>query len=405
MTSSALNDSPESISETGENEWDEINPLHLEVLIRDHLKGITLVGELNLSPDSEIYLQARSVIHRAFHRGQLDSLSTIYPASLITFLVSEGIYRYRGGAYWDQLSIVPALQVNQTTKVGRSFLASLEALALETFGSVQLEENALRFVMPILLHGGVPHYSAPDLWRLLAGELNSGLDEADQVLSKWNKSRWALVDLDKPVQRFLRHGGAFAVDLLQRMIDLTEYVGELGRDQSLAEGSFTLANYAGIPTYLADTLLQSGQFQRTRGRHLPRPHVRLDPYSGEGPTMVLPPFSGANQDERWFLRWGSESESLPTSRVEEREFPLEPADQWTAALGSTGREWSRGGVDGLKVFFFDRRTGDLLGDQKRIKTGSVLALANRSIQFLEPTADEPIRSHTLRNNKVPNNEQ
>ena len=156
MASSGLTDPVESTIEHQGSEWDQVNPLHLEQAIRSNFEGITLVGELDLSPDSELYLQAQSVVRRALGKGQLDSLAATYPAALITFLVAEGIYRYRGGAYWDQLSLDPPLQVNQTTKVGRSFLASLEGLSLETFSSVRLEENALPFVRPILLHGGIP---------------------------------------------------------------------------------------------------------------------------------------------------------------------------------------------------------------------------------------------------------
>lgn len=366
-------------TETQKSEWELTNPLHLERSLRENLREINLVGELDLNPESELYLQAQSVLERVFRNGQ--ELAH-YPASVVVYLVSEGIYRYRGGAYWDQLSLSPALQVNQVAKLGPSFLTSLEALSLETFASVQLEENALRFVMPILLHGGIPRHSAADLWKLLLVELNAGLDEADQMLAKWNGSRWSSGSLDKPVQRFFRHGGSFAVDLLQRMIDLIEYVSEIGLDRSFDEGISTLAEYAGLPAYLPDTLLQIGQIHETRGPRLPRPQVTLDPYSGEGPAMILPPYSGANQSERWFLRWGSSTESLPTSRVEGREHPLEPADHWNVALGSSGREWSRGGVEGLRVFFFDSRTRGLLIDQRRIRAGSVIALAHRSCEFL-----------------------
>ncbi|MEI8342886.1 MAG: hypothetical protein WCH43_15285, partial [Verrucomicrobiota bacterium] len=376
--------------ENEESTWDSENPLQIEDALSSLFAPISLIGELDLSPESDTYLMAKSVAQRSLRKGNFESLPKNFPGSLVIFLVAEGIYQYREGAFWDQLSLSEPLGQNQTSKVGRAFLNSLEELGLETFEQVKYEENALQYVMPILLHGGIPRYSAPDLWKMMLQEIRSGSDEADQILARWNSRRSSLLTLDKPVQRFLRHGGSFAVDLLQRMIDLTEYVGEIGTEQSLSEGFEGLASYAGIPSYLAETLFEAGPVHKSKSRGFSRPRLRIDPYSGEGPSVILPPFEGANPEERWFIRWTGDYESTPTSRFDSREVSLEPSDRWSIALGTTGKEWIREGVSGLDTYFFDPLTGDLLTDQRRLKSSSVIALSSRVVEILQENIDEPL---------------
>jgi hypothetical protein len=87
------------------NEWDSMNPLDIERHIRGQLPLVSLIGELEIGPHDEIYLQAKSVVARFTKSGNLTRLPTIAPCSLCVFLVGEGAFNYSSGAFWDQLSI------------------------------------------------------------------------------------------------------------------------------------------------------------------------------------------------------------------------------------------------------------------------------------------------------------
>ena len=67
-------------------------------------------------------------------------------------------------------------------------------------------ENALRYVGPILAHGGIPRHCLPDYFRLLMRHLKRSAD-ANDLLASWRTRRTTFVGIDLPVRRFLLYGG------------------------------------------------------------------------------------------------------------------------------------------------------------------------------------------------------
>jgi len=365
------------------NEWDSMNPFDIERHIRSQLPLVSLIGELEIGPNDEIYLQAKSVVVRLTKSGNLTKLPTIAPCSLCVFLVGEGAFNYSSGAFWDQLSIGEIQSPNHQRLLGEAFLATLTDLNLEDFSYVHEEENSLKFVTPILLHGGVPKNSAQDLWRLLLSAVSEGFDEADQIIAHWRSMRTKLQTLDKPVRRFLDYGGVFASDLLQRMVDLANYVSSLDSDEAARQEASQLSQYAGLPTYLVEQLLTTDYRAHRKLSFVRRPRISIDPYTGEGPTIEFPAVTNATDKSRWILRPSTSQGILRASKYESRTVELTPGDFWEASIEEvdTPKNWRFVGVEGLRLFFFDMRTGELLRDQSRLRDEWVLALSPVSVGF------------------------
>ncbi len=365
--------------------WDSTSPADLDRELRPSLHNVRLVGELDLAPDSELYLRARSASGRFITRQKFYSLSGTCPAALSIFLVAEGIHRYEGGEYWPNVSVRGIENPNDQRAIGRQFLRSLTVLGLETFEDVQEQEGGHKYVLPILLHGGVPRYCASDLWRKLIEELRDGAGEADQVVAYWLSRQTLLQGLDRPVRRFLRFGGDFAVDLIQRMIDLVDILSDPGAVPAIGRDAGSLAEEVGLPTYLVETLLELGSraIVRRSGPRFPRPRVVIDPFSGAGPSVVLPRKADGTNADRWIVR-GRSSRVFAASRAEDREVLLDRAPRWLVSLEApqVSRSFPFGGLARAPLHFFDADTGELLKDQDRPRSDGVVALSPADVRYV-----------------------
>ncbi len=89
--------------------------MELDRDLRSPLRNVQLIGELDLDPDSELYLKAKSASGRLIARRRFGSLARTCPAALSMFLVAEGIHRYAGGKYWRNVSVVGLQNPNVKT--------------------------------------------------------------------------------------------------------------------------------------------------------------------------------------------------------------------------------------------------------------------------------------------------
>lgn len=375
-------------------DWESRSAQELEGLVRDELGRVSLVGELELDPDSPLYRMALSVVKRSLGErrvNRFDSLSTKCPAALSVVLVADGIFGYEGGEYWPNIALDVTGQ-NESTRLGQQFEKSLDSLGLERFESARRSEVAKRYLMPILLHGKFPRYCAPDLWGLLVDGLRRGAGSADELLSYWLRHPSVLAQVDKPVERFLRYGGELAEDLLQRMVDLIELDSDLGRTAAIEMGGPALAEEVGINTYLVDAFFELGVETANvrRGERLPRPRVMIDPYSGDGPSVFLPPVRQRSQG-RWTIH-GRHTQRQPTSRHLRREVPLRRSNEWKVLLEVDGLDRERvfRGHSDQNVYFFSCETGDLVRDQHRIRGDEILALAPHDTKLLTEDGDSEL---------------
>src|SRR6266700_7186966 len=136
--------------------------LYLERELRDRLRGHRLIGELDLEGD--LYDRVEGIVGEVAGSGygHLDRLGKHYPAILAVYLVGQGVHNWQGlGGFWGNLSIDGFRQ----QVAGPQFESALRTLDLETFDALVEAERAHRYLARILIHGGIPDYSVPDLFR------------------------------------------------------------------------------------------------------------------------------------------------------------------------------------------------------------------------------------------------
>src|SRR6201999_733690 len=102
---------------------------------------------------------------------------------------------------------------------------NLRTLGLPTFEKDN--DAGTRYVGRILLHCGMPTYCLADFFRILAWKRSvaPGLTPEDFV--SWAAAKAAdsgFQSLDMPVQRFVRFGEEFAVDVAERCFELLDAV-------------------------------------------------------------------------------------------------------------------------------------------------------------------------------------
>ena len=255
------------------------------------LRSASLVAEVDLRPEHTE--QVAAVLGRLYAdlrdpRAEGEAFLLQWPACLAAAMAGVAATKYHGGVFWPQLwETADYHGTSQDQGIwGRAFNRAIERLGMATFPDLPLH-----FVGPILMHAGLPTYCLGDYFRLLLARrrLDPGLD-AESFLA------WAtapgrdlrLTELDVPARRFLTHGEDYALDVVDRCLDLLDRLSdpdpdldgvrlpvrivEAARSEAVAQGlDRPAARRSGTATH----------------RSAPRPRIALDPY-GMGVQVILP---------------------------------------------------------------------------------------------------------------------
>jgi hypothetical protein len=224
-------------------------------------------------------------LHHA--RARRERIS-IYPASVVIALSGIGALEYEAGTYWSAVWDITGVQgdANTAQEWGAVFLT-----ALGRFDCPRFEDLPLKYVGPILLHAGVPRHCLPDLVDMIMrrSSVDGQLDGSHFV--QWatapgRDSRIAV--LAKPAQAFLRDAGEFAVDWVDRLIDLVDRLRDPSAD---LEG-------VRLPEWVVEEVRKhlAARGPRARAPRIGRglanrgeeARLGLDPF-GAGVHLVLPP--------------------------------------------------------------------------------------------------------------------
>jgi hypothetical protein len=263
---------------------------------RPRLRGASLVAEADLRPD--LTKQAAWALGRLYAnledpRAYGESFLLRWPSCLAAAMAGVAVTDYRDGSYWPALWKAAGFEGGQQDQGiwGRAFNTAIARLGMPTFSDLPLA-----YVGPILMHAGIPAYCLGDYFRLLLyrRQLDPGMD-AETFLA-WatapgRESR--LSQLDKPAQRFLRSGGDYAHDIVDRTLDLFDRLTEPDPD-------FDAVRLPGYMIEAAKGELAAGQLDLSAsrkhraarpgatagGRHV-QPQIALDPY-GQGVHVLLP---------------------------------------------------------------------------------------------------------------------
>ena len=231
-----------------------------------------------------------------------------WPAVQVMSTVSVAAQYYSHGTFWSKLTGILGIDSGQSFQQewGTAFLDNLRALGLPDFHDI--EDPGARFVGPILMHSGVPTYCLGDYFRLIDERRTKDPALTPDDFVAWAASKAAegkLFNVDKPVERFLRYGGDFAIDVSDRVFELLDVVaaGGTGEEVPLPE-RFRVAAVA---------LRQAGEITAGRGTRRwdggeaeRRPVLVLDPY-GRGPLLRLPSVDEVGQ-ALWTVTIGTQSE-------------------------------------------------------------------------------------------------
>ena len=287
-----------------------------------------------------------------------------YPAVTAVFLVGEGGRCYDEGTFWPNIESLEGATPKDRANVGEAFEAAVRELGIEDFTEIPEAGRWLRYVTPILLHGGIPASCAHDAASLVLSNMRNGVQDAAELLDSVLRSTVRKSHVAQPLQRFFVYGGGFALDLVQRMIAAVLDADAVGADTARAS-VVEMAEDAGLPSYLMQALLDGGSLGTTaRGRGSPRPQVRIDRYSCNGPYLVLPPADGGGE---WLLT-GNPASRFKALRRDAREVSLAPSRGWGVALRSTAADF-RARFEGhpdVAAYVFDA-AGRLTREQRRLK--------------------------------------
>lgn len=268
---------------------------------RDRLGTVNLVGEYEVSPSvATTMLRAVGLVAR--RPTGLAKLRN-YPACVAVSMATFASAHYRGGELWPAIFRHIGFEGSSETRatMGTAFLTALEKLELPTIN------DGTAYLGPISFHAVIPDYCLRDVLVLLQQrqELNPALD--GQSFITWAEGHpTRLAHVDKPAARFLLRGGEFAVDLVDRLLDLLDALrsGITDIEDLVASSGAPKRLVKKAVELTADGALELLKPARTgsrtaRSTSLEGPHLLLD-VDRASVVLRLPQLAGLNDDP---VRW------------------------------------------------------------------------------------------------------
>lgn len=226
---------------------------------RQRLQPVNLVIETDFTADEVREAQrnfgaaARQLLNQGTTPKQIIKR---YPALTLMILVGHASLAYVEGAYWEGFWGELGMGRNPEfeNEIRHSFNDLLDKFSLARFAEVE-SAGSYKFVMMFSLHAGIPVYCLRDLLVLVNNQLASGSRATGAAIVEWllepSKEHRA-ASLDKPVLNFLYHGAEFAIDILDRII---EVIGITRADPTLLDARLQ-SSATGLPSVLLDELLR-----------------------------------------------------------------------------------------------------------------------------------------------------
>lgn len=345
---------------------DRDDPTTVDLDLRERLVGRRVIAEVGLDEDTYHRVEAslRQLLRRSHDLGRT---ARSHPALFATYLVAHGVYRYEAGNFYGTASM-PGIDQS----AGPAFMWAVNRLRLESFEDLVVGDNALRYVGPMLAHGGIPKYCLEDFFKLLLRDMERVGGDAAELLSFWRTRKSAFSGIDAPVRRFLLYGGDLARDVLDRCIDMVRQYARSGAVPRSAD--------IGLPPYMVAAF--RGREEKipvpsTRDqRRFVRPQVSLDPWSTGGPQLLLPPVP-VSATASWRILADGSLDRVRASSRETRHLRLQPAKAWTVTLTDGVAVLSETlieGMDELPALFFDPVEGMLLAPGAGLRMDEVWVL-------------------------------
>ena len=256
-----------------------------------------------------------------------------WPAVHVLGTAGVAAEHYAKGTFWPKLArilVVPNDPSFQTTW-GEAFLDNLRTLGLPTFD--RDADAGSRYVGRILLHSGMPTYCLADFFRIMSWKRSQvpGLTPEDFI--SWAATKVeasGFTDVDKPVQRFIRYGDEFAVDVADRSFELLDAIAAgASADDVLLPRRFWFVAKELHEKQGIESVAERGPTERVAGTVV-RPRLVIDPF-GQGLLLRLPPVGDAPDGRAvWVVTLDGDVQRVATDSL----WPgsTEPAPQTDVAI-------------------------------------------------------------------------
>ena len=266
-------------------------------------------------------------------------------ASMMT--VGLGVYYYNQGDFWTEFpGLDSPVDRSSWGQKFEDFIADHNSL--ETFRSVR-DEGSHRYVGPMLAHGGIPQTCLPDFFRLIT-QYGDREQAGQELIDDLKRPPARLAQTDRPVQRFLKHGGEVAEEFVSRFLALWQCYerGDMGAK-------------CGLPDRVVEEFSawwpEHKPKRRDKFKRMPRPEMRIEP-AGLGVFLFLPRCD-AHPDIGHKALWHALGKDWAVTRV--HEVPVAPSDTWKiTGVGPTCT--LEGPTDKFPGLFFDPGTGKAISE-------------------------------------------
>src|SRR6266704_1018680 len=276
----------------------------------------------------------------------LDRRAWNYPSLAALLTVGVGVYYYDAGDFWNAFeNLQSPADCSWWGMQFEEFLALHESL--ETFRHL----GGHRFVAPILAHGGIPQTCLPDFFSAITSHGDPDLSGQEMLKLLETHPSW-VANTDKPVRRFLEHGGEVAEDFVARFLDVW-----CAYEEGHEEASSGLPDR--VVSKFSEWYTNNKPHQRVREARFPRPELRLEP-TGIGIFIYLP-----RCDDHPKIDYTDYWQVLGQKYAVTREHEIRCLPLAKYELECVGRSFALPGIDKKEsVLFFDPSTGRLITDPK-----------------------------------------
>ncbi len=254
------------------------------------LRRVSLVAELEVDDDDAE--RAIRTLGAVLRRNVASSIAIHHPAFLLVALTYAGMTSWEEGTFYAKVAASMGCTKDAVEDATKAFHKCLDKFDLPKFD----EAGGMRWVTPVLLHGGIPLDHLDELLDLLTARRHRDASLSGESFVEWVRLNPRTVETQpKALVRFLHYGGDFAPDLVGRVIDLVD-----GQDAILPRR---------VRERL-DALIAEGRVTKPTGRREARPTFAV---LDTGSLILRLPgvrLSGPEREVRWSVRQGGTVESV-----------------------------------------------------------------------------------------------
>jgi hypothetical protein len=240
-----------------------------------------------------------------------------WPAVHVLATAGVAAEHYERATFWPKLIAILNIHPDPSFQQawGEAFLDNLRRLGLPTFEKDN--DAGSKYVGRILLHAGMPTYCLADFFRILSWKRSHTPGLTPEEFISWAAAKAASTgfhSLDMPVQRFVRYGDEFAVDVADRSFELLDAVaaGAPAENVLLPQRFWTVAQELhekrGIERVTDHGLSDAAKVDV-------RPKLVLDPF-GQGLLLRLPPIGDAPDGKAvWVVNLDEDTQRVATESL------------------------------------------------------------------------------------------